>query len=228
MSDRQRKYPRPAVTVDVIVLTVVDAQLRVLLIQRGQAPFKGAWALPGGFVRVGSKEQGEDLPEAAERELHEETGLPAGSSFLFQLGAFGTPGRDPRMRVITVAYCALLRPELAAYVEAGSDASLVRWVSLDELEQLELAFDHSKIIEAARAQLRAQLTSSDLALHLVPRTFTIEELRAVHEAINESEYDASNFRRRFKRLLQEGLVEQTPGKRHTRTRPAKVYRAALR
>lgn len=110
-------YPRPSVTVDLVILTVVDKVVRVLLVKRNEHPFKGRWALPGGFVRVGPsrEEQGEDLEAAARRELEEETGLAhdtAGRLHLAQIGAFGAPNRDPRMRVISIAYVALVRPEL--------------------------------------------------------------------------------------------------------------------
>src|SRR5687767_7631832 len=105
---RPEAYPRPAVTVDIVIFTIVDADLKVLLVRRNEHPFKGRWALPGGFVRVGDarEDQGEDLDEAAARELAEETGLPRGSAYLEQLGAFGKANRDPRMRVISVAYFA--------------------------------------------------------------------------------------------------------------------------
>ena len=118
---RRGDYRVPSVTVDIVTMTVVDAELRVLLVRRGEHPFKGAWALPGGFVRVGDahREQGEDLEAAAVRELEEETGLRPGDVYLEQLGAFGRAGRDPRMRVITVAYYALVRPDLVPLVRGG-------------------------------------------------------------------------------------------------------------
>ena len=114
------RWARPSVTCDLVVCTVVDGVFRVLLIRRGAAPFEGHWALPGGFVDIGNgtSEQGEDLVDAAARELQEETGLPNGSSWLEQLGAFGAPYRDPRLRVITVAFYALVRPDLAPMVHA--------------------------------------------------------------------------------------------------------------
>ena len=125
-------YPRPAVAVDLVVLTLVDAVLHVLLVRRGEAPFKGRWALPGGFVRVGEDDPGEDLGAAAARELEEETGLPAKSMYLEQLTAFGAARRDPRMRVITIAYFALVRPDLVPFVKAGGDAEKARFWPLDE------------------------------------------------------------------------------------------------
>ncbi len=224
---RPGRYPRPSVTVDIVLLTVRDTDLKVLLIERGEPPYRGYWALPGGFVRVAHKpgDQGEDLVDAAHRELSEETGLPAHSARLEQLATFGAPGRDPRMRVISVAYTALLRPELANLVEAGTDAAAACWVSLaSELPELQLAFDHRAILQTALARMRSRVDRSAIAFELVPRTFTIAELRAVYEAIVGHEYDAGNFRRRFLRMQTDGIIEQAPGKRHTASKPARVYR----
>lgn len=174
---RAEDFPRPAVAVDMVVFTVDRGELRVLCIERGEAPFKGAWALPGGFVRVGpsARDQGEDLDAAARRELLEETGLEPAQVYLAQLGAFGTSGRDPRMRVIAIAYYALVRPDLVPLVRAGGDAAGVRWWSATNLP--ELAFDHRAIIERAREALVLGLDRSAMPFALVPATFTIPELR---------------------------------------------------
>lgn len=219
-------YPRPAVAVDLVVFTIVDADLKLLLIRRGEPPFKGAWALPGGFLRVGTtpKDQGEALDDAAARELHEETGLPPGSVFLEQLYTFGEPGRDPRGRVVSVAYYALVRPTLAPLVRGGGDAAHAEWVSSSKLHKLELAFDHRRIIDLALERIDGKLDYSDLAFELVPDTFTIPELRAVHEVIKGTAHDRGNFRRRFQRMLTDGIIEEAPGKRITTSKPAKVYR----
>src|SRR5262245_10128017 len=148
-------YPRPSVAVDLVVFTILDADLKVLLIRRGEQPFKGKWALPGGFLRVGTTpaQQGEDLDEAAARELAEETSLPKGSAYLEQLYTFGKPGRDPRGRVISVAYYALVRPTLAPLVRAGGDAADAGWRSVTEIGELDLAFDHQQILELAKARI---------------------------------------------------------------------------
>ena len=221
---RPADFPRPAVTVDLVVLTVIDADLKLLLIKREEHPFKGGWALPGGFVRVGEgKDRGEDLDAAAARELAEETGLKEGSGYLEQLRAFGAPDRDPRMRVITVAYFALIRPDLAPFVQAGGDASRADWHSVAALPKLELAFDHREIIDAALAHVRARIDESNLAFELVPRTFTIPELRAVYEVVRGTPYDPGNFRRRFNRLLEDGVIGKAPGKRITASKPAQVF-----
>jgi 8-oxo-dGTP diphosphatase len=220
------EYPRPAVTVDIVLFTVVDTDLKVLLIRRGGPPFEGSWAIPGGFVHVcDDGDQGEDLAAAAHRELCEETGVPEGAAYLEQLYTFGAPGRDPRGRVITVAFYALLRPDLVPLTRAGSDAASARWFSLaEETDALELAFDHGAILAAALARVRGTIDYAPIAFELVPPTFTIGELRAVYEAIKGITYDPGNFRRRFMRMQTDGIIEQAPGKRQTASKPAKVYR----
>jgi 8-oxo-dGTP diphosphatase len=220
-------FNRPSVTVDLGIFTVLDADLKLLLIRRKLAPFQGMWALPGGFVRVGptSTDQGESVEDAAYRELEEETGLPRSTLYLEQLRTFGAPDRDPRERVITVAWIALVRPDLAPRVHAGSDAADARWHSVRaEIPSLALAFDHTHIIAAAIGHIRDRVDRSSLAFELVPPTFTIAELRAVHEAIQGTAYDRGNFRRRFKRMQTDGVIEVAPGRRLTSTKPATVYR----
>ncbi|MCC6748458.1 MAG: NUDIX hydrolase [Deltaproteobacteria bacterium] len=223
---RAQVYPRPAVTVDLAIFTLLDADLKLLLIRRKEHPFRGRWALPGGFVRVGDTfdDQGEDLDAAARRELAEETGLPAERLFLEQLHTFGRAGRDPRTRVISVAYTALIRPDLAPFVHAGSDAAEAGWCSTGEIAARALAFDHDEIVALALARLRERVEHGDAAFELVPPAFSVAELRAVHEAIKGTAYDPGNFRRRFLRLLEDGTIEEAPGKRVTGARPAKVYR----
>ncbi|MCA9666512.1 MAG: NUDIX hydrolase [Myxococcales bacterium] len=221
-------YPRPAVTVDIVVFTIVDADLKVLLVERGLPPFEGCWALPGGFVRVGEGgERGEDLEAAATRELAEETGLPAGSVYLEQLYTFGAAERDPRGRVITVAYYALVRPDLAPFVEGGSDASAARWWSVaSEVQPSALAFDHALILDMALERVRGKIDYTNIAFELVPPTFSTAELRAVHEVVKGRAYDPANFRRRLRRMITDGVIVEAPGKRITGRRPAKVYRFA--
>jgi 8-oxo-dGTP diphosphatase len=216
--------PRPSVTVDTVVLTLLEGKLQVLLVVRGAPPFQGASALPGGFVVVGSGGKGgESLDDAAARELVEETGLSRAQVLLDQVGAFGTPGRDPRGRVITVAYFALVRPELAGFVRAGSDAAAAAWAPVSALPPL--AFDHARIIDATLARMRRDIDRGPLALHLAPATFTITELRAVHEALHGRALDAGNFRRRFLKLVESGVVEPASGKRVTAKKPARVWRS---
>ena len=223
---RSKDYPRPSVAVDLVVFTLVDAQLRVLLVKRKEHPFKGAWALPGGFVRVGETgtEQGEDLDAAARRELEEETGLSPNRVFLEQLYTFGDAGRDPRMRVISVAYYALVRPDLAPMVKAGGDVEDAQWVHVETLGKLDFAFDHRKIVAVALERVRGKLDYSNIAFDLVPLTFTIPELRHAYSVVLARAMDPGNFRRRFNRMLEDGLIEKAPGKRITASKPATVYR----
>lgn len=221
-----RNYNRPSVTVDIVIFTILDADLKVLLIRRGNHPYKGAWAFPGGFLQVGdtAEAQGEDLNAAAVRKLAEETGLPSGSVFLEQLYTFGDAGRDPRMRVITVAYYALVRPDLAPFVKAGAETEDAGWVSWSEVSSLELAFDHDRILAMAVKRIRGKVDYSDIAFELVPETFSIPELRAVYEVIKGTTYDPGNFRRRFHRMVTDGIIEEAIGKRITKSKPAQVYR----
>src|SRR5262249_35663714 len=160
-----------SVTVDLVILTVQDKDLKVLLVKRSEHPFKDRWALPGGFVRVSDDrmDQGEDLDAAALRELEEETGLSAqtaGRLFLEQVRSFGKPGRDPRLRVISVAYYALVGPTLVPLIRAGGDVSHTRWFSVAELTgkagsaARPLAFDHDEILGAALARARGDLDRS--------------------------------------------------------------------
>ena len=221
------EYPRPAVTVDIVVLTVIDADLKALLIKRGCEPFSGSWALPGGFVRVQNhpEDQGESIDAAASRELVEETNLPPDRVYLEQLYTFGAPGRDPRGRVITVAYFALVAADIAPMVRAGTDAAEAKWFSLKaEVADLDLAFDHEEILAKALARIRGKLDYTAVGFQMVPPTFTIAELRSVYEAVQGQTYDPGNFRRRFKRMQTDGILEQAPGRRHTGTKPASVYR----
>ena len=223
---RPPDYPRPSVSVDLVILTIIDAQLRVLLVKRKTHPFKDAWALPGGFVRVGQtrKDQGEDLDATARRELEEETGLSADRVFLEQLFAFGKAGRDPRMRVISVAYYALVRPDLAPLAHAGGDVSDAQWFNVNQTAKLGLAFDHQEIVKTSLERIRGKLDYTPIAFELVPLTFTIPDLRHVYAIVTGTPMDPGNFRRRFNRMLEAGQIEKAPGKRVTASKPATVYR----
>lgn len=217
---------RPAVTVDMLVFTLMEGALSLLLIERGQPPFLGRLALPGGFLHVGAGGQGgESLDDAAARELVEETGLPRAQVTLGQLGAFGAPGRDPRGRTITIAYFALVPPHAAHGVRAGSDAANARWVPVAGLALGTLAFDHGAIVAAALTRLRHDVDRSGSALALVPEPFTARELREVHEAVHHRALDAANFDRRLRRLIEDGYVEAVPERRATGRRPARLFRA---
>lgn len=225
---RPAEFPRPSVTVDLAIFTILEKRLHVLLVQRGEHPFKGRWALPGGFVRVGPsrEDQGEDLDAAAHRELLEETGLPESDVFLAQVRAFGKPGRDPRMRVVSVAYYALVRPTLVPGIRAGGDASAARWFDVNDLPAL--AFDHGDIVAASLERMRSDLDRTNIGFELVPETFTIQELRGVHEAVRGEALDPGNFRKRFLRMIEDGIIEAARGKRPTASKPASVYRFTAR
>lgn len=214
------QYPPFAVTVDVVILTMSEGELNVLLVRRGQAPFEGEWAIPGGFKRPT-----ETLDEAAKRELTEETGVDA-ARLLTQFGAYGDPGRDPRMSVVTVAYLAVLR-DVGAVV-AGSDAADARLVSVTKVlnGEVELAFDHERIVRDAIARVRVELEVSGVATAFIGVTFTLAELRAVYEAVWGVQLDGANFRRSI--VAEDGWV--IPTKRRARPgssggKPAELFRA---
>lgn len=207
-------YPPFAVTVDLVVLTVRAGALSVLLVRRGGAPYQGRWALPGGFVHID-----EDLAAAARRELAEETGLTGPGGHLEQLGSYGAPGRDPRGRVVTVAYLALL-PHLPAPV-AGTDAAAATWRTMDKLRRL--AFDHDRILRDGLERARSKLEYTPLATAFCPPEFTVAELRAVYETVWGQPLDPRNFHRKV--TSTPGFLEPTgrttggePG------RPAQLYR----
>ena len=183
------QFPAFAVTVDVVILTMSEGALHVLLVRRGQAPYQGMWAIPGGF-----KLPTETLHEAARRELVEETGVDA-ASLLTQFGAYGDPARDPRMNVVTIGYLAVLR-DVGAVV-AGTDAADAALVPIDQVldGSVELAFDHLQIVRDAIARVRVELEVSGVATAFVGTTFTLAELRQVYEAVWGVHLDGANFRR---------------------------------
>jgi 8-oxo-dGTP diphosphatase len=206
--------------VDVVVLTMSEGMLHVLLVCRGEAPYEGMWAIPGGFKRPT-----ETLDEAAKRELVEETGVDA-ASLLTQFGAYGDPGRDPRMNVVTVGYVAVLR-DLGAIV-GGSDAAAAALLPVADIlnGKVQLAFDHLRIVRDAIERVRIDLEVSGVATAFVGSTFTLAELRAVYEAVWGVHLDAANFRRSM--VADEGWV--IPTGRRARPgpaggRPAELYRA---
>jgi 8-oxo-dGTP diphosphatase len=215
-----REFPAFAVTVDVVILTMAEGVLHALLVRRGEDPFKGMWAMPGGFKRPD-----ETLDEAARRELVEETGVDV-PSLLTQFGAYGDPARDPRMNVVTVAYLAVLRDVGA--IAAGTDAAEAALVPVADMleERVELAFDHLRIARDAVERVGVELELSGIATAFVGTTFTMAELRAVYEAIWGVRLDAANFRRSL--VGEDGWV--IPTGRTARPgpgggRPAELYRA---
>lgn len=216
-------YPRASLTVDCVVFgfdpSDKTAPLKALLIKRLDEPHKGKWALPGGFVNVSDEEdQGESLDVAARRELNEETGLNI--EYLEQLYTFGTPGRDPRGRVVSVAYFALVKAA-DHQVTAGSDASDAIWVGVNNILFEGLAFDHGEILKTGLARLTAKVRWAPLGFNLLPKEFTLSELQYLYEAVLGQNLDKRNFR---KRILAMGILKEAGLTTGRLTRPARLYR----
>jgi 8-oxo-dGTP diphosphatase len=205
------RYQRPSVTVDVVIFTLCNQELQVLLIQRARWPYEGCWALPGGFVEID-----EPLERAAVRELEEETGVT--DVYLEQLFTFGRTDRDPRSRVITVAYLALVAAERIR-PRAGDDATDARWWSTYALPAL--AFDHRQILDYALTRLRYKLEYTAVGFELLPQEFTLAELQGTYEIIVGETLDKANFR---KKLTRANVIEPTGQFRQTAGRPARLYR----
>lgn len=205
-------YDRPSVTVDVVIFSLVDDDLQVLLIKRKFAPFAGMWAIPGGFVRID-----ESLEEAAVRELAEETGVT--DVYMEQLYTFGRPDRDPRTRVITIAYFALVPHDIVRH-QPGDDAAETDWFSMFDLP--ELAFDHREILDYALTRLRYKLEYTAVGFRLLPDIFTLSELQRAYETILGEQLDKRNFRRKI--LAAQVLEDTGKKKRDGEGRPAKLYK----
>jgi 8-oxo-dGTP diphosphatase len=208
------EYPHPAVAVDIALFTVAgqlqDLRLHVLLIARKEKPYRGQWALPGGFVRIH-----EDLPDAALRELAEDTGVR--DVYLEQVAAVGTPDRDTRERVITIVYVGLVAGDKHPARAAGS-ATEVRWFDVKDLPPL--AFDHADLLQLGLEHLRRRVGEAPVCFELLPEAFTLSELQALTEAILGRALDRRNFRRKELDLV-------TPVKgmhREGAHRPAQLYR----
>ena len=199
------------VTVDIVIFTVRESSLQVLLVKRGVPPFEGQHAIPGGFIR-----EGESLEEAALRELYEETGVR--NVFLEQLYSFGDPKRDPRGRVVTVAYYALIASNKLSLV-AGADAAEARWFPTNDLPPL--AFDHKQILDYAIERLRNKLEYTTVGFQLLPEKFTLGELQAVYQAILSKQLDKRNFRRKIALL---GILKPLRESQHTGRKPAQLFR----
>lgn len=207
-----QQYERPSVTVDVVIFALRDQDLKVLLIQRKHPPFADYWAIPGGFV-----DMQESLEAAALRELEEETGVR--DVYIEQLYTFGQPDRDPRTRVITVAYFALVPDMALASLQAGTDAADARWWSIYALPPL--AFDHAGILDYALTRLRYKLEYSAVGFELLPEKFTLSELQSAYEVILGEKLDRGNFRKKLRKAV---VVEPTRESRTTGGRPARLYR----
>jgi 8-oxo-dGTP diphosphatase len=211
------RFPPVFVTADIVLLTIRDGELQVLMVRRGSEPWRGWLALPGGFVR-----QTEDLPEAARRELREETGLRLEPAHLEQLGSFGAPDRDPRARTVSVAHLAVL-PSLPQPTP-GTDAVEADWRPVAAMLAGELPFDHHAILSSGVERARSKLEYTTLATAFVEPTFTIADLRRVYEVIWGRTLDPGNFHRKV--LGSPGFVHRTDDERAGRRgRPAALYTA---
>lgn len=204
------RYPHPSVTTDCVIFGYAEKRLHVLLIERGIEPYKGKWAFPGGFLKMD-----ESAEEGALRELQEETGLK--DAYIEQFHTFSQPDRDPRERVITIAYYALVQIQ---DVKGGDDAAKARWFPVDEVPQL--AFDHDMILREALHRLREKIHFEPVGFELLPQKFTISELMALYEAILDVSFDKRNF---TKKIIASGLVEPLKDEfRKTTRHSAQLYK----
>ncbi|MBL8062117.1 MAG: NUDIX hydrolase [Anaerolineales bacterium] len=211
MNTKYGDYEQTGVTVDLSIFTVNEDRLKAMLVRRAEAPFQGFWSLPGGFLK-----NGESLDAAAQRVLIEKTGV--NDVYMEQLYTFGDPKRDPRSRVITVAYIALIPWQNLPKPESEKVTGLT-WVSVDSLPKL--AFDHKEIMSYAVKRLRAKVSYSNIVHGLMPRQFRLSELQSMYECIIDDKLDKRNFR---KRMLATGLLKET-GKKDLAGahRPAMLY-----
>lgn len=187
------KYPHPSVTTDCVIFGFDGDSLQILLIERGIEPFKGRWAFPGGFLNPD-----ETAEEGAERELREETGLTG--AFIKQFHTYTDPNRDPRERVITIAFYALVRIQ---EVKGGDDAAKAKWFPINEIPQL--AFDHDRILRDAMRELRERIHFEPVGFELLPEKFTMKDLQLLYEAILDVKFDRRNF---SKKMIHYGLLNQ--------------------
>ncbi len=203
-------YPQPSVTVDVVVFTIHDNELKVLLVRRGNEPFKGKWAIPGGFV-----DMNESLETAAKRELEEETGVK--NVYLEQLYTFGEPKRDPRGRVITVAYMALTNFK-EIKIHAASDAADAQMFSVSKLPPL--AFDHKQVLEYALKRLKWKFEYTTVAFSMLPLRFTISQIQRMYEIVFNKKFDKRNF---TKKILSLNILKEEGINKEVSYRPPMLY-----
>jgi 8-oxo-dGTP diphosphatase len=186
----KKEYAKPAVTVDIVIFTIHEKELKVLLVKRDLEPFKNSWAIPGGFVRMQ-----ESLEDAAKRELLEETGVR--DVYLEQLYTFGDLNRDPRDRVITIAYMALANSDKIK-LQAATDVSQANWFNVEKVPKL--AFDHDKILGYALKRLRWKFEYTTIAFSLLPQKFTISQVQALYEIVFNKKFDKRNFNKKLRSL----------------------------
>ena len=204
------KYEKPSVTADIVIYTIQNNELKILLVKRGIEPFKNKWAIPGGFVRIH-----ESLEDAAKRELEEETGVK--DVYLEQLYSFGDPKRDPRGRVITVAYMALINSEKIK-LKAATDVSEVQWFSIKKIPQL--AFDNKKILDYSLKRLKWKFEYTTVAFSLLPKKFTISEIQNIYEIVFNRQFDKRNF---AKKVLSLDILKEEEIKKDVSHRPPMLY-----
>lgn len=205
------QYPHPAVTTDNVVFGFNGEGLSVLLIKRGIEPYKDHWAFPGGFMNMD-----ETAEEGALRELNEETGIE--NIYVEQLQAFTKVDRDPRERILTIAFMAFVRQEDYGYVKGGDDAKEAKWFSINELPPL--AFDHEEILRVALERLRWKITYSPIAFHLLNETFTMTEVQTIYESVLGQKFDRRNFHKKMTAL---GYIKPTGEQRSANGRPGNLY-----
>ena len=203
-------YQKPSVTVDIIIFTIKGREIKVLLVKRSLEPFKDMWAIPGGFIHIN-----ESLEEATKRELEEETGVK--DVYLEQLYSFGDPERDPRGRVITVSYFALINSEKIK-LKATTDVSEASWFSIKTLPKL--AFDHKKILDYAIKRLRWKFEYTTVSFSLLPKKFTLSQLQEIYETVFDKEFDKRNFR---KKILSLDLLKEEEVNKNVSYRPPHLY-----
>jgi 8-oxo-dGTP diphosphatase len=215
--DDPHGYPHPLVTVDVVILTLRESRLHVLLMKRAADPFRGSWALPGGYVHP---REDADIDAAARRILREKAGIE--TPYAEQLAGFGNPHRDPRGWTATFAYFALIASE-TLNLKRGANAEEVQWWPINGRGvEPPLAFDHAKILETAVNRLRSKVEYTSLPIHLLPPKFTLPDLQHVYEQILARQIDKSAFR---KRMAEADFVEPIKGERRPASnRPAQLYR----
>ncbi len=201
-------YPRAAITTDCVIFGFDGYELKVLLIQRGVEPYKGEWALPGGFLKMDER-----VEECAFRELKEETSF--GADTLEQFGVFSSVERDPRGRVVTIAFYTLAKKD---FVQGGDDASDARWFSLEKLPQL--AFDHYDILCEARVALKRDIHHQPIAFRLLAEHFTMSQLQRLYESILETQFDRRNF---YKKMLATGVISEQEDKSEKKHRTKKLF-----
>jgi len=208
--DSIHKYEKPSVTVDIVIYTIQDNDLKVLLVKRGIEPFKDKWAIPGGFVKIN-----ESLEEAAKRELKEETGVA--DVYLEQLYSFGDPKRDPRGRVITIAYMALINSEKIK-LKAATDVLEVQWFSIKKIPPL--AFDHRNILDYSLKRLKWKFEYTTVAFSLLSKKFAISEIQKIYEIVFNQQFDKRNF---SKKILSLNILKEEEIKKDVSHRPPMLY-----